>query len=181
MPQLVPSRNVSIFAPSHGNKQPIMGSRGNIYRVRHLADPFPWKPVSLTAERERHPMNISRFGKSTDASDGFEQRSEGPTLSAGNGGQDPKRQWEDDGGPLNDQPPASVGDLSRKPAWSVMSLEDLNEARRRSRDPNDPVRVQQESGRVERARIRAIQARVDSGAAAARADRDRNRNDWEHT
>jgi hypothetical protein len=75
----------------------------------------------------------------------------------------------------------TAGDLARKPEWSVLSLRDLNEAIRRERSTRDPVRLQHESERAERSRIREAQVKDDKTAAAARAEHDRYRNAWEHT
>jgi len=91
------------------------------------------------------------------------------------------QRWEDDGGPLNDQPPISARELAMKPAWSVLSLRDLNEAIRRERCADNPVRMHQESEQTNRRRIRAIQVEHDKAAADARAERDRYRNAWENS
>jgi|GEM_PF-4426963 len=69
--------------------------------------------------------------------------------------------------------------LTSKPSWSVLSLPDLNEAIRRARDPSR-LRAQ-ERERLESERLREDRARADRADAAARAKRDRYRNDWEHT
>ena len=93
--------------------------------------------------------------------------------------------WENEGGPLRDpprDPPTTVvGPYTRKPAWSVLSLRDLNESVRLERRADDPARLAMEAGRAARAAVRAAEASEDEAAAAARAGRDRHRNPWEHT
>lgn len=90
--------------------------------------------------------------------------------------------FDDDGGaPHDPPPPVAAGELTRKPAWSVLSLRDLNEAIRRERLADDPARLAMEAGRAARAEIRVAEALADKFAAADRAERDRHRNPWEHT
>jgi hypothetical protein len=109
------------------------------------------------------------------------QLSDEPARATQSAGQIAAERWDDDGGPPNESPVASPGKFSRKPEWSVLSLEDLNEAVRRERSADDPARLEMESARVERARIREVDAGEAKVAAAACAVRDRYRNDWEHT
>jgi hypothetical protein len=89
--------------------------------------------------------------------------------------------WENEGGPLRDPPSNFVGPYTRKPAWSVLSLHDLNESVRLERRADDPARLAMEAGRAARAAARAAEALEDKVGAAARAGRDRHRNPWEHT
>jgi len=124
---------------------------------------------------------VSKYGKSYDTSDGSEQSCEDSARRTQSGGQAARQQWADDGGPLDDLPTDPVvEELTSKPAWSVLSLEDLNEAIRRERRTDDPVRLQYEFERAERRRMEAVQVQNDRLAAAARAYRDRYRNAWEH-
>ena len=71
--------------------------------------------------------------------------------------------------------------IGEKPAWSVLSLPDLNEAIRRELRADDAARVRQASERRERLEERAAEINADKAAAAARDERDRDRNAWEHT
>jgi cell division septum initiation protein DivIVA len=123
---------------------------------------------------------VSKHGKSYDTSDGSEQSCQGPASPTQTDGQAAKGQWEDDGGRPDRQPPEIVRQLAWKPAWSVLSLADLNEAIRREDRGDDPARVRQESERAVRRMTQAIQAHEDRVAAAAEAEQDRYRNDWEH-
>ena len=122
-------------------------------------------------------MIVSKYNKSYDTSDGSEQQSGKPLRRVQSKGLAARDRWEDDGGPVGDQPPFVAGE---KPPWSVLSLSDLNEAIRRERLEDDGARLQQESERTERARLREMQLHADQAAAAARAIRDRYRNAWEH-
>ena len=122
-------------------------------------------------------MIISKFGKTYDTSDGSEQPFGAAVGRPANRLQSARAQWEDDGGPvLQVIAPLIVG---RKPAWSELSLKDLNEALRRASDPNDPVRVHEESQQQERAQANALARTAAQAAAADLALRDRYRNAWE--
>jgi hypothetical protein len=68
-----------------------------------------------------------------------------------------------------------------KPVWSVLSLQDLLEAVRRAQDPRDAAPLHQEVQRAEYARLRDIELHDAEVAEAARADRNRDRNAWQHT
>jgi hypothetical protein len=120
-------------------------------------------------------MILSKFGKSYDTSAGSEQQSRAAAHPS-NG--QARERWEDDGGPLNENHRVLVGE---KPAWSVLSLCDLNEAIRRERRADGPARLRQESERRERLKRRAQEIDADRAAAAARAEREWDRNAWEHT
>ena len=120
-------------------------------------------------------MILSKYGKSYDTSDGSEQQSH--AASRRSNGQARER-WEDDCGPLNENHPVLVGE---KPAWSVLSLRDLNEAIRRELETEGAARLRQESERRDRLKRRAQEIDADNAAAAARVERDRHRNAWEHT
>ena len=126
-------------------------------------------------------MIISKYETSYDTPDGSEQHFEDPARPVQSAGQAARERWEDDGGPLSDQPrDFLIGELTSKPAWSVLSLRDLNEAIRREKQTDDPVRLRQEFERAERSRRRSIEVDNDQVAAAARAKRDRYGNAWEH-
>jgi hypothetical protein len=122
-------------------------------------------------------MIVSKYGKTYDTADGSEQESTGTARGARSNGQARER-WEDDGGPLIDANAEVVGE---KPAWSVLSLCDLNEAIRREGRADDPARLRQASERRERLKLRAAEIHTDQAAASARAERERDRNAWEHT
>jgi hypothetical protein len=124
---------------------------------------------------------ISKYGKSYDTADGSEQQFDAPASRVQTAGQAARQRWEDDGGPLYIQPPVSAMGDGWKPAWSVLSLRDLNQAIRREREPDSPERLRQEADRAERQRERAIRAEEHKAAESARAERDRYRNAWEHT
>ncbi len=126
-------------------------------------------------------MIVSKYGKSYDTADGSEQRYEASEPRVQTEGQAAKQRWEDDGGPLYIQPPVSAGGEEWKPAWSVLSLRDLNQAIRREREPDSPDRLRQEADRDERRKTLAMHAEEDKAAAAARAEQNRYRNAWEHT
>ncbi len=120
-------------------------------------------------------MILSKYGKSYNTSDGSEQQSRAPAHRS-NG--QARERWEDDGGPISQSQPALDGE---KPAWSVLSLCDLNEAIRRERRADDAPRLRQESERRERLKRRAQEINADRAAAAVRAAREWDRNAWEHT
>jgi len=122
-------------------------------------------------------MIISRFGKSYDTANGSEQPF-GAARKLPGRGQAAAARWEDDGGPVI-QPTAALI-VGRKPSWSVLSLEDLNEALRRAGDPDDPVRAHEESQQLERAQAATVARAAARAAAAALAHRDRHRNAWEN-
>ena len=152
-----------------------------ISSVRQPRQPlFTGKLVRLTAERERRPVIVNHGGKSYDTSNGSEQNFEGPAPRVRTEGPAARGRWEDDGGPMYLEPPITVRPLAAKPAWSVLSLADLNEAIRREGRADDPARLRQEAERAERRMVQAVRARDDRVAAAAEAEHDRYRNDWEH-
>ena len=138
------------------------------------------EPVRLTAERERRRVIISKHGKSYDTSNGSEQSFEEAPPPSPAASQAARPRWEDDGGHPQDPSFKIVGELPRKPAWSVLSLADLNEAIRRENRVDHPAKVRQELERERRRLAQAIQAHEDRVAAAAEAEHDRYRNDWEH-
>jgi hypothetical protein len=120
-------------------------------------------------------MFLSRYGKSYDTSDGSGQQSRAAARRS-NG--QARERWEDDGGPLRESHAVLAGE---KPAWSVLSLCDLNEAIRRERRADDAARLRQESQRRERLTLRALELNADRAAAAARVQREWDRNAWENT
>jgi len=133
--------------------------------------PLASDTTPMTAPRTAEPCDAVRSRHVSDT----------PARAAQSAGQIATERWDDDGGSPNDPPAASPTKFSRKPVWSVLSLEDLNDAVRRERAADDPARLEMESARVERAKIRAVDARDAKVAAAACAVHDRYRNDWEHT
>jgi hypothetical protein len=125
-------------------------------------------------------MIVSKYSKSYDTADGSEQQFEDAPGPAVYGGSTGRQRWEDDGGgPLSELPDVPPVELTQQPAWSVLSLRDLNEAIRREASP--AARLKQASDLVQRRRARAIQCANDKAAAAVRAERDKDRNAWEHT
>ena len=74
-------------------------------------------------------------------------------------------------------PPPDDADLTSRPSWSVLSLQELNAAIRRER-AEEPARRARAAERAEQVRIRAIDA---ESSRVAAAERDRYRNAWEHT
>jgi hypothetical protein len=120
----------------------------------------------------------SKYGKTYDTADGSEQQSGIEERKAPTDREAAKARWEDDGGPST-MPCSMV--LAEKPPWSVQSLQALNEAIRRSNDPDDAARAQQESERRERESVRVAVLQRDVAARARRAERDRYRNPWENT
>ena len=124
-------------------------------------------------------MFISKYGKSYDDADGSEQQIDGPGRNVGagsqRGGQIGRERWEDDGGPANDLP---AHERQLRPAWSVLSLHDLNEQIRRGLQADNPARQRR---KVERRAAQERQQADDDRAAAARAAGDRYRNAWENT
>ena len=70
-----------------------------------------------------------------------------------------------DGGLQGPTPTGS--EFASKPAWSVESLRDLNEAVRRGRRADDPWRLRQDAERVACDRARAARAREEKAAESA--------------
>ena len=125
-------------------------------------------------------MTVSKYGKTYDRSDGSEQNfdeASGPRPGAQRGGEIGRDRWADDGGPANEQtapPPAP------RPAWSVLSSDDLEAAIRREH-PDDPAAVRVEAERAERRAADARARAADRDAEAERAERNPYRNAWENT
>ena len=127
-------------------------------------------------------MIISKYSKSYDTADGMEQQFNDPerfrqTNSPKTAGQ----RWEDDGGSLPGQAPVLPTELPSKPAWSVLSLIDLNEAIRLEHWPDNPVHLRRRAEETERRRLRAIEVEEERMATFAHAERHRHRNHWENT
>jgi len=76
------------------------------------------------------------------------------------------QRWEDDGGPLQVQPPIAPLEYSTKPTWSVLSLRDLNLAIRLGHWPDNPAPLQRAAAEAGLARAAAAAA----AAAQARAN-----------
>jgi hypothetical protein len=125
-------------------------------------------------------MIITKYGKSYDTSDGTEQRDAGSLpRGARVPGSAQQQRWEDDGGPVVvDHEAISAHLLSHKPAWSVLSLLELNQAIQREHQNNYPVRLLHES---EQRNIRQVDAAQTNAKMVARAIAQRYRNAWEHT
>jgi hypothetical protein len=127
-------------------------------------------------------MIISKYSKSYDTADGSEQHFHDPIRRGQSGGNAARERWEDDGGPAEMQALVSVSipELTSKPAWSVLSLRDVNEAIWQEHWLGSPIRLQREAERMERARLGAIQIEDETAAAVARAEKNHDRNPWEN-
>ena len=124
-------------------------------------------------------MIVSRDGKSYETSDGSEQPHAASRRRVAGGDRSDAARWADDGGPAAQaSPPQAFG---RKPAWSVLSMADLLEARRRSGSSDTPDRLRQDAERAARDRLAVEQLREHHAALARKAERDRYRNAWENT
>lgn len=127
-------------------------------------------------------MLTSKYGKTYDTANGSEQRFESSMHpdrpGSQRGGQIGRERWEDDGGPANDEP---VPVLKSQPAWSVLSLHDLNNLIRRESSRDDPARLRLDTERAERRDIRTLQRDANNVADAVRARDERYRNAWENT
>jgi hypothetical protein len=120
---------------------------------------------------------ISKNGKSYDTSDGSEQQIKQSTPPEQADARAARERWVDDGGAPPQPPLVIVAELAWKPAWSVLSMRDLNLAIRRERDEL-PARQLRAAEDAERARVHAVIVESDRLAAAVR---DRYRNAWETT
>ena len=78
-----------------------------------------------------------------------------------------RQQWEDDGGPLQVQPPLHALKLSATPTWSIRSLRDLNLAIRLGHWPDDPAPLRRATVEAESGRTSA-----EAGATALGADKE---------
>lgn len=125
-------------------------------------------------------MIVSKNGTSYDTSDGTEQ----PHAASAAGPERSERsdinRWEDDGPGAHAHTP-TPRDLPSKPAWSVLSLQRLNEAIRREARSDDPAGLRHEAERSERQRRETELRRQDRAADDERARQDRHRNAWENT
>jgi hypothetical protein len=139
-------------------------------------------------------MIISKFGKPYDTADGSEQHhAAAPEAAAGvrapRGVQDEQtsraeascEKRKNDSGTLLVQPPISPLELSAKPAWSVLSLRDLNAAIRLADWPDNPDHLRRAQENAERNKLDADELEAKRIASSARAHRDRYRNAWENT
>ena len=122
-------------------------------------------------------MIVSKNGKSYDTADGSEQQIKASTPPERADAREARERWVDDGGAPPQPPLVIVAELAWKPAWSVLSMRDLNLAIRRERDEL-PARQRRAAEDAERARVHAVIVESDRLAAAAR---DRYRNAWETT
>ena len=73
---------------------------------------------------------------------------------------------------LNDQSPTHGGEFASRPAWSIQSLHELNEAVRWGRRFDDPWRLRQEAERTASDTTRAMRAYEGKASEAARAERE---------
>jgi hypothetical protein len=124
-------------------------------------------------------MIMSRDGKSFETSDGSEQPHAASRRKVAGGDRAAAARWADDGGPAPQPSPPQA--LERKPAWSVLSMPDLFEARRRSGRSDTPARLRQDAERAARDRLAVEELREHHAALAQKAERDRYRNVWENT
>ena len=135
-------------------------------------------------------MIVSKYSKSYDTADGTEQQFKDPQRHDGQGdGQVADKnsmktagqRWDDGGGSLPAATPPLYPVAASKPAWSVLSLADLNESVRLEYSPDSPVRLKREADETERRRLRAIEVEQDRVATLADMERNRYRNHWENT
>jgi hypothetical protein len=135
-------------------------------------------------------MIVSKYSKSYDTADGTEQQFKDPDRRGKQSGgrsieqrsaTTPGQRWEDDGGSLPVQPPVLPTELPSKPAWSVLSLIDLNEAIRLEHWPDNPVHLRRRAEETERLRLHALEVEEERMATFAHAQRHRHRNHWENT
>lgn len=141
-------------------------------------------------------MIISKYGKSYDTANGSEQHHAAPPQPAAatprvapDGVQDehtsradePSERHKDNGGRLLVQPPISLLELSSKPAWSVLSLRELNQAIRLEDWPDNPDNLRRAEENTELKKLQAEELAENRTASRAREDRDRYRNHWENT
>jgi hypothetical protein len=101
------------------------------------------------------------------------------TGSAQASGQVARRRWEDDGG-RGGELLVFISERGLKPAWSVLSLRDLNRTIRMEKRPDNPRRLQEQAQRVNRERGRAAEVTQEKEDRAIRAKRERYGNAWEH-
>jgi hypothetical protein len=121
----------------------------------------------------------SKDGKTYDTAEDSERQSGLEERRALTDGEGAKARWADDGGgPLTLPSPVVFAD---KPAWSVQSVQALNESIRRANDPHDAARLRQESERRDRESVRVAAVRDDMAARVRNAERNRYRNPWENT
>lgn len=139
--------------------------------------PFPRNWSACLPHGKGHSVFVSKYGKTYDEADGSEQRDvSAPKERPGaqRGGEIGRERWDDDGGPANDREPAP---LAPRPAWSVLSLGDLNDAIRKA---DDASRQRVARAPTERAAT-GIRVAAERSVAAAQALADRYRNAWENT
>ena len=135
-------------------------------------------------------MIISKYSKSYDTADGSEQQFKDPEPKGEHAppqiaGPVPAEaageRWEDDGGSLAVRPPFLPKPILSKPPWSVLPLDQLNEAIRLEQWADNPAHAQRRAEEAERRRLRAIEIEEERMATFAHAERNRHRNHWENT
>jgi len=121
-------------------------------------------------------MIISKSNESYGVGDIAGQRGDDARLAAEKlpaepgvvgGGTAARQQWEDDGGPLQVQPPFHALKLSATPSWSIRSLRDLNLAVRLGHWPDDPAPLRRATAETESGRTAA-----EAGATALGVDKE---------
>ena len=137
-------------------------------------------------------MIISKYSKSYDTADGTEQQFKDPQRHDSHGDartadkdsvKTAGQRWDDDGGslPAAPPPPPLYPVAASKPAWSVLSLADLNESIRLEYSPDSPLRLKRAADETERRQLRAIEVEQERVATLAYMERNRYRNHWENT
>lgn len=122
-------------------------------------------------------MIVSRDGKSYETFDGSEQPHAASRRRVAGGDRADAARWADDGGPVQRPPRAP----QQKPAWSVLSLPKLLEARRQSGRSDTPAQLRQDAERAARDRLAVEERTAHRAALARKAEQDRYRNAWENT
>jgi len=129
-------------------------------------------------------MITSKYSKSYDTADGSEQQFDDPTCYTGHDGTRGPRpsllETETDK-PLPVQPPPSSLELKVRPAWSVLSLADLNLAIRLEQWADNPAHQLRRTEAAARLHSRADAAEAERAAAMRRAQLNWYRNPWETT
>jgi hypothetical protein len=129
-------------------------------------------------------MITSKYSNSYDTADGSEQQFDGPARHASHdGARVPRPRLLETGTdhPLPLQPPRSSLELKVKPAWSVLSLADLNMAIRLEQWADNPAHLLRHAEEDARLKSRADAAKAERAASGRRAQLNRYRNPWETT
>ena len=129
-------------------------------------------------------MITYKYSKSYDTADGSEQQFDDPARHPGHdGARVPRPRLLETGTdyPLPLQPPRSSLELTVKPAWSVLSLADLNMAIRLEQWAHNPAHLLRHAQEEARLKSRADAAEAERTSSMRRAQLDRYRNPWETT